>query len=141
MGLFGKKKDEPLKPDPTLVTEPEGAYDEVGDCLVCISLDAKRHSFEAEGYVRFYENDMCVYAPPIRGAARDAMFRPGKDRPILQMRYPYTEISRVSFPRKNSARVDFKDERYTYFFLRGNGRDVFTDLLTAHGIAYEPFVK
>lgn len=137
MGFFGRKKaDVPQEPQ-TPLTEPEGAFVEVA-CLVCVSIDARRHSFESDGYVRFYQNEMAIYAPPVRGAARDAMFRPAGDTPILQMCFPYAEISRIFFPRKITARIELQNGRYAFLVFSGNSREVFTDQLSERGIAYEP---
>ena len=144
MGLFGKKKAE-AKPDTTpaqeVTIEPVelGEFLEEISCTVAVSKDEKRHTLETQGKAKFYENGMTVCAQGVKGFIKDAVFLPAfmSSDPTEQMRYAYTDITRFSYPRKITARIDYRDGRFAFFVLRKGDIERFTNALAAHGISVE----
>ena len=144
MGLFGKKKNEPLQnaePAQNTVTGPVelGGFLEEISCTVAVSKDEKRHTLETQGKAKFYENGMTVCAQGVKGLIKDAVLLPAflSSDPTEQMRYAYTDITRFSYPRKITARIDYRDGRFAFFVLRKGDIDRFTNALAAHGISVE----
>ena len=144
MGLFDKK----AASQPAAVNEPAPPsvpFEEIG-CIVCVSLDGKKHSLESEGFVRFYENEMSVSAPGDLVTGGKSFFKVFvfglPDRSMVEhLRFPYTEISRAYFPAKRYIRLELKDGRYAFLLLNGKKRDEMISKFASHGITVEPFSK
>ena len=145
MGLFSRnKKEAPQSAETTPAFEPlDGPYAEIC-CAVSVSLDGKTHNIESDGSIRFYDGVVSVYAISARNQAKN-LLRPvivPNIAPVETLRYPYSEISRVFFARKITAKVEFSDGKYAFFvIMNGGDRDRFTALFTGHGVAVEPFKK
>lgn|GEM_PF-3714397 len=142
MSLFSRKKAVFNQGANNDVPIPTGQYDEM-DCVVSVSQDGQRHSLEAEGIVRFYDDQIIVFAKGMGAAFKEAMIG-GLISPVKhkeQIRFAYTDISRAFFPKKRTARIELNDGRYVFFVLNFMNLDRFTALLSNHRIAYEPFEK
>lgn len=145
MGLFNRnKKEEPQSAETAPVFEPlDGSYTELR-CAVTVSLDGKKFPIESDGSIRFYDGVVSVYAINAGNQTRN-LLRPAfvpNIAPVETLRYSYSEISRVFFAKKITAKVEFNDGRFAFFVIMNAGdRERFTALFTEHGVAVEAFKK
>ena len=129
--------EEGTEDGPQLPSDEDGTYSEVR-CAVALSKENGKHTPEAVGVVRFYENEVVIGTVSttkalLVGAAFSA--------PTERIRFGYSEITRAYFAKKNerTVRIDLTDDRYMYFVLNVANRDQLLSLLSEHGVTVEPF--
>ncbi len=117
----------------------EGPFKDVV-CVIAISEDGQKHSLEAQGVARFYQNELALGTNNMGTAMLlGSAFASTKER----MRFAYTDIARAYYAKKNerTMRIDLRDGRYAYIVLNNTTREQMTELLAAHGITIEPFAE
>ncbi len=142
MGLF-KKNNSPASADADHPAPPEGSYEEIG-CVVTVSKDGKTFPLEAEGSVRFYEDEMTICGPDgtpgpkgvLKVLARDMLIGIAPARRV-QLRFLYTDVSRAFFQRKRTMRIELKDGRFAFIIAAGKAREAIVEKLAVHGIQAE----
>ncbi len=125
---------------PVMRSDDNGTYQEVA-CIAAFSKENGKHTAEAGGVVRFYENEMAVGTV---NTAQAMLVGSAYSSPTERMRFAYSEIARVFYAKKNerTIQIDLADGRYVYFMfgtVANASRDQLTEQLYAHGFTVEPF--
>ncbi len=119
--------------------DEDGEYREVSG-VVAVSKEDGKHTLEAAGVVRFYENEVVIGSINTGSAL---LIGAAYSSPTERMRFAYPEIARARFTKKNerTVQIDLTDGRYAYFVLTEANRDLLASLLYEHGVTIEPFAE
>ena len=122
---------------PALPSDESGEYNEV-PCAVAVSKENGKHTQEAVGVVRFYENEVVIGTV---GTGMAVLIGAGYAAPTERLRFGYSEIQRVYYAKKNerTVRIDLTEDRYVYFVVNDATRDQLATQLYRHGFSIEPF--
>ena len=122
---------------PAMPADEDGAYNEVS-CAVAVSKENGKHTAEAVGVVRFYENEVVIGTV---GTGMAVLIGAGYAAPTERLRFGYPEIQRVYYAKKNerTVRIDLTEDRYVYCAVNDATRDQLATQLYRHGFTIEPF--
>lgn len=133
-------QDDETSEGPAMTSDDNGTYQEIV-CIAAFSKENGKHTAEAFGVVRFYENEMVIGTV---NTAQTMLVGSAYSSPTERMRFAYSEIARVFYAKKNerTIQINLADGRYVYFMfgtVANASRDQLTEQLYAHGFTVEPF--
>ena len=127
---------------PAMPSDEDGTYQEVVS-IVALSKENGKHTMEASGVVRFYENEMAIGTV---NTTQTVLIGAVYASPTERMRFAYSEIARVFYAKKNerTIQINLADGRYVYFMfgtIANANREQLIEQLYAHGFTVEPFAE
>ena len=117
--------------------DEEGPFTDA-TCTLSVSANGRRFEPSLNGVARFYETVVALgMKNPVQESILDSRLTLTQEK----LRFAYTDIDRTRFTDVNefNVQIDLVDGRACRLYLTRGTRPKLVGLLTAHGIAIEPY--